>query len=293
MDVIVFDLNHLPPKEEGLSLALGNFDGCHVGHQALFVETALHASGVSAALFFDEPFGEGPCLSSVADKKRYALSSRLDRLYVLENAKGVYGFSPEEFMEKVLLPLGTKRVVVGEDFRFGRGAKGNADDLRKYFEVEVVPLLSIDGSKAASRTIKEYLLSGDMEKAMAMLGRPYEVSGKVAAGFHNGIKIGYPTLNVHSSFPYVLPKSGVYAGMVYISGKAHRAMINVGNNPTVGALRKPLVEVHVLDFDEECYGKFVYVSFLAFVREEKKFHSLEELGKQLREDERKIRDILA
>lgn len=293
METIYFSLNNMPVKNEGLSLALGNFDGVHRGHQRLFVETSLNSSRDAAALFFDEPFLSGPYLSSLDDKLRHALSSRLDALYVLQDAKSIYSLTPEEFIEKILLPLGTRRVVVGEDFRFGRGGVGDADTLRRYFDVDVVPLLLENGEKVSSTAAKHYLSLGDIEKTTSLLGRPYEISGVVGEGFHNGAKIGYPTANIHSDFPYVLPRPGVYAGVIYLSGKAYRAMINVGLNPTVGALSKPLVEVHVLDYEEDCYGKKAYVGFLAYVREEKKFASLDELGKQLREDERRIRDILA
>ena len=293
MDVVEFDLSHLPEKEEKLSLALGNFDGCHKGHQKLFIETALGSSGTSAALLFDEPFGHGPFLSSIEDKKRYCFSSRLERLYILKNARDVYSFSPEEFIEKVLLPLGTSRVVIGSDFRFGSGASGGVEELKRHFDVDVVPLLCEGENKVASTAIRSYLSEGDLQKANAMLGRPYEVMGIVAEGLHNGEKIGYKTCNIHLDFPYVLPLSGVYAGMVYLYGKAYRAMINVGTNPTVGVLSRPLVEVHVLDFDEDCYGARAYVRFLSFVRKEIRFESLDALRGQLKKDEREIRDILA
>ena len=293
MDTVLFDLNHLPQAREDLSLALGNFDGFHAGHQRLFVETSLHAKGDAAALVFDEPFYEGPYLSNVQDKKRYALSSRLDALYVLQGAKEVYSLSAEEFIEKVLLPLGTRRVVVGEDFRFGKGAAGDPELLKRYFDVDVVPLLTEEGEKVSSTAIKKSLLEGDILRANKFLGRPYEISGKVVEGLHNGAKIGFPTANVSSSFPYVLPKSGVYAGVVYLLGKAYRAMINVGTNPTIGVIEKPLVEAHILDYEGDCYDAFVYVAFLAFIREEARFDDLAKLAQQLRKDEKIIRDLLA
>ena len=292
-DIIRFDLDHMPEANPGLTLALGNFDGVHRGHQRLFVETSLEASGDAAVLFFAHPFGYGPSLSSLEDKIRYAGTSRLDKLYVFDNDERVFGLSAEEFIERVLLPLGTKTVVVGEDFRFGKNRSGDASLLQKYFRVIVVPLLEEDGSKVSSTRIKELLHEGDILKANALLGRSYEIKGTIVHGFHNGSKIGFPTANIDCPFPYVLPQSGVYCGVVYLSGKAYRAMVNVGSNPTIGALDHPIIEAHILDFDDDCYDKTMYCAFLAYIRPEMKFDSMEELQKQLRIDETKIRDILA
>ena len=293
MEVVRFDLNHMPEKNPGLSLALGNFDGVHVGHQALFVETALHAKGDSGVLLFSKPFGEGPFLSSIEDKIRFALSSRLDIVYVLENDDSLFFLSPEEFIDTVLKPLGCSRVVMGEDFRFGAKASGNPETLKAHFDVEVVPLLCLEGTKVSSSTIKDRLLAGYVEGAREMLGKSYEIVGKVRQGFGNGRKIGFPTANLELSFDYLLPKPGVYCGVGYVNGIAHRAMVNVGTNPTVGALSHPIVEAHFLDFDEDCYGKTCYVSFLAYLREEKKFSSLEELRSQLLIDLETVKEILA
>ncbi|MCR5348205.1 MAG: riboflavin biosynthesis protein RibF [Bacilli bacterium] len=292
MEVYRFDLDHLPPCSPGLSLALGNFDGFHKGHQSLFVKTALDASSNSGALIFETPFGNGPFLSSSEDKKRYALSSRLDSLYVL-SGKEVYSLSAEEFIRRVLLPLGTKRVVVGEDFRFGKDRSGDVSLLKEYFDVDVVPFCLHKGVKVSSRSIKELLSLGQVEEAAELLGKPYEVSGIVAEGFHNGRKIGYPTLNLSLTYDYVLPMAGVYCGVVYVSGVAYRAMVNVGTNPTLGLLDKPIVEAYLLDYEGECYGKLAYCAFLRFLREERKFGSLEELKAQLEIDEANVKESLS
>ena len=293
MDVVRFSLDKLPEPSKGLSLALGNFDGLHIGHQRLFVETALHAKGDSAVLFFKKPYGGGPILTDVEDKLRLSLPSRLDRCYVLENDESLFDMEAEEFIEKVLVPLGTARVVVGEDFRFGQGAKGNPELLKKYFDVEIVPLLQLEGSKVSSSAIKALLFEDEVELATEWLGRPYELRGIISKGLGNGRTIGFPTANLELAADYVLPLPGVYCGVAYVSGIAYRAMINVGTNPTVGKLDQPIVEAHLLDFDKECYGQTCYVSFLRFIREEKRFDSLEELRKQLVQDEATVREMLA
>ena len=293
MKRIDFSLENMPERNEGLTLALGNFDGIHQGHQRLFVRAMEQARADAAALFFETPFGEGKVLTSVDDKCRFALSSRLDAVYVLHNDASLFALSPEEFMTRVLLPLGVKRVVVGEDFRFGHKASGAPKDLEKYFEVTVEPLYKINDEKVASSSIKGYLAQGEILKATEALGHTYEVQGTVVEGFHNGSKLGYPTANIALLADYVLPKCGVYAGVCYISGIAYRAIINVGRNPTIGLLNEDIIEAHLLDYDADCYGKRIYCSFLAFLREERRFESLDELKEQLSRDEFLLRDVLA
>ncbi len=284
MDIVRFDINHLPAPEKNLSLALGNFDAFHHGHQKVFVETALGAEGTSAALLFAKPFGRGRSLCSLEDKIRLSSNSRLDALYILENDESLFELSAEEFIERVLLPLGTTRVVVGEDFRFGKGQGGGLDELKARFKVEVVPLLEYKGKKIASRDIKKDIEAGHLEDLPGTLGRRYEVKGIVQHGLENGRSIGFPTINLGLDFPYVLPRTGVYIGISYISGIAYKSIINVGRNPTVGVLKHPLIEAHLLDYHGDAYGKLAYVAFFSFLREEAKFDSLEDLRKQLEKD---------
>lgn len=292
MEIVRFTLASLPKKRESLSLALGNFDGLHRGHQSLFVHTSMESTGDAGALFFARPFGKGPYLTSVEDKIRLALNSHLDVIYVLDNDDSFFSLSPEVFICDVLKPLGTARVVVGEDFRFGKDGAGDIETLKDHFQVDVVPMVTHEGKKIASRDIKALLEEGKVDLAAEMLGKPYEVSGIISEGFHNGEKLGFPTANISSSFDYVLPGPGVYCGVCYVSGVAYRAMVNVGVNPTIGKLVRPIIEAHLLDFDKRCYGKTIYCSFLRKIRDEVKFATLDELKEQLKKDEASVRMML-
>ncbi len=284
MDIIRFDLDHLPKPEKNLSLALGTFDALHKGHQLVFVDTALGAEGTAAALLFAKPYGGKGGLCSLEDKIRLTSSSRLDALYILENDDSLYDLSASEFIEKVLIPLGTTRVVIGEDFRFGKGQGGGLRELKAHFKVEVVPLLEHKGAKISSHLIKEDIRRGHLDDLPATLGRRYEVQGKVGHGLENGRRIGFPTINLELDFPYVLPRTGVYIGIAYVSGIAYKSIINVGANPTVGVLKHPQIEAHLLEYDGDAYNKRAYVAFYAFLREESKFASLEALKEQLEKD---------
>ena len=281
---IDFSLNHLPEKKEGLTLALGNFDGLHLGHQSLVKEAELLPSP-TGILFFKRPYlSTRPILSSVEDKIRYCAPFSLDCAYILDNDPSFYSLSKEDFVS-LLKELGTQRVVVGEDFRFGKGQEGGIEELRKAFETHVAPLLLLNGKKVSSTQIREDLLAGDVEGAKALLGRPYEIVGEVVHGLSNGRKIGFPTLNLQTYCNYLLPQNGVYAGIVYLSGIPYKAMINVGTNPTIGKLSFPLAEAHLIGADVDGYGKRAYFSFLKRIRGERKFASLEELSQQLKIDE--------
>ena len=136
-----------------------------------------------------------------------------------------------------------------------------------------------------------YLKEGEIEKASQMLGRYYSVKGKVISGFHNGRIIGFPTMNLSLSSPYLLPKIGVYFSLTWVNGKPYRSITNVGNNPTVGLLNEVKIETHLLGFKEDAYGKEIEVQFLSFLREEITFSSLEDLALQLKEDQEKARKL--
>lgn len=284
MEIVRFTLDKLPKKEKNLSLALGNFDAFHRGHQRVFVETALGAEGLSAALLFAKPFGVGNAISSLEDKIRLSYATRLDALYILQNDDSLFDMSASSFIENVLVPLGVSRVVVGEDFRFGKGKGGGIEELCRRFKVEVVPLLEAHGEKISSSSIRTAIEQGRVDGLEETLGRRYEIAGSVVEGLRNGRTIGFPTINLGLDFPYCLPRSGVYLGIVYLSGIAYKAIINVGTNPTVGELTHPQIEAHLLRFEGDAYGKKAYVSFYSFLREERKFASLEKLGEQLRKD---------
>ena len=292
MDKIVFSLDKLPEKKENLTIALGNFDGFHLGHQSLANETRINAVGSSAILFFTRPFKDDEVLSDLEDKIRFSYSFGLDYAYCLENDSSFYELDPSSFMD-MLEKLGTTKVVCGPDFRFGKEKKGDVDALKKRFQVDVVSFLKDSkGEKISSHHIKELIREGNIEEAAKDLGRNYETKGIVVHGLENGRRIGFPTLNLEPSAHYALPKRGVYAGLVYLSGIPYKAMINVGNNPTIGSRETPIEEAHLFNFSGDAYGKRSYFQYVSYIREEKKFASLEELKNQLNQDKEAVLEIL-
>lgn len=278
MEIVRFSGRDLPEGKENLTMALGFFDGMHLGHQDLLSRAALEASGLSSVLLFTAlPFkGDDRCLTSLEDKLRIAAKLRIDVAYVYEPDEAFFAMGKEEFIRDFLLPLGVKRVVVGEDYRFGKGASGNVEDLKGAFALTVVPTRVLDGERVSSSRIKQALCRREVALANRLLGRPYQVVGKIVHGKARGRTIGFPTLNFALSAPYLLPPDGIYAGIAYVLGLPYLALINVGMNPTFGELLSPLVEAHLLGYEGDAYGKTVYLDFLDAGREEKKFAGIGE-----------------
>ncbi|MCQ2743060.1 MAG: bifunctional riboflavin kinase/FAD synthetase [Bacilli bacterium] len=299
MEVVSLDPKNMPQNKKPITLCLGTFDGVHQGHQRLLIQAVLDATYQSAVLLFDvSPASflkngkHKEILTSLEDKLRLMNALRIEKAYVVHVDEGFFNNSPEEFIDKYIKPLNIERIVVGTDFRFGSHAKGNIETLKQYFEVEAIPLLEVDGQKVSTQEIVSLIKDGRVKEAGDLMGHDYEVVGKVVEGLHNGSKIGFPTANLALSHNYVLPKRGVYRGLTYVNGIPHISIINVGDNPTVGELKKDIIESHLIDYKGDLYDKTVYVVFMDRIRDEIKFSSLDELKAQLQKDSIETKELL-
>jgi riboflavin kinase/FMN adenylyltransferase len=292
--------------EDGSAVAIGVFDGVHIGHRRV-LDSLLHADTELArvAMTFGthpasllSPDSAPPRLSTL--KRRFDLFGRagIDRVAVLGFDEEMRNMTPEDFVRRYLVDGLTSRfVVVGIGFRFGRGAIGTTETLaalgeRYGFGVEVVDIACDHGTEIRSTAIREALCDGDVERAAAMLGRPYDLEGIVVPGDGRGRQIGVPTANV--SFPAMLavPRHGVYAVNAVIDGIGHPAVANLGIRPTFGG-EDEVLEVHVLGLDRDLCGKHVSVEFLGRVRDERRFESIDELLVQIQKDIASATEILA
>ena len=212
-----------------------------------------------------------------------------DKQWVLDKIYESTAYAAEHGLYISVVAEDASRADLGYLIDFAKEAKGTPSFLRESFRVEEIPLLLIDGEKVSSSRLREIISKeGDVELATSLLGHPYEMRGKVRKGLHNGTRIGFPTLNLLPDAPYVYPAAGVYEGVSYLSGLAYRSLINVGVNPTVGALKEPQVESHLLGYHGDAYGKTIYVSFSRRIRGEIKFASLDELKAQIEKDKASI-----
>lgn len=286
-------------KDLGTCVALGNFDGIHLGHRAIIencILSAKQAGLVSLVWSFRRhpehimkgSFSSGSILS-LADKVATLKKIGIDQI-VLEDFERVRDLSPEDFCEQILLgELYARKVFCGFNFRFGKNGGGDASFLRKYLAKKGVEVVIADpvcrgGETISSTRIRGLLTRGEMEEAALLLNRPYSIAFPVLHGKHLGTTIGFPTLNQAFPGEYVIPRKGVYAVRVSFDGLVYFGVCNVGSRPTVDRDEKIIAETHLFDFSGDLYGKTVRVEFFHFLRPEKQFSSLEELKKQIAQD---------
>lgn len=307
MEVVRLDAASAPrwPRP---SVAVGNFDGVHRGHQALVasaVAAAAAAEGTPVVLTFDphparviSPETAPTALMTVAQKSAALERAGVHAMAVLPFTADVAGATPEEFVERVLhRALGAEAVVVGANFRFGRGRAGDVGDLRRHGEslgirvVEVPPVVVL-GDRVSSSRIREALARGDTRAAAALLGRPYWIEGRIVSGDGRGRTLGIPTANLDPENE-TLPALGVYAAWCW-PGRVQPgipAVVNVGRRPTFGG-RSVSVEAHLLDYAGDLYGQPMSLAFVTRIRAERTFSGAEALVAQIREDFLAARHVL-
>ncbi|MFY0529266.1 bifunctional riboflavin kinase/FAD synthetase [Archangium gephyra] len=294
----------------GCSLALGNFDGVHLGHQALFAEARRQGSP-SAALTFQPHPGKvlqpdlAPKLISLLPRKLELFASRgLDAAVVQPFTREYARHSPRDFEASLLDVLGARHLVVGYDFTYGAARAGTADTLREAAaargaQVHVVAPVTVDGVVASSSKVREYILEGRVSAAQRLLGRPFDLDGTVVTGHGRGRGIGFPTANVDTQNE-LRPAAGVYAIRVRFLGAPGTppdtswlpGVANIGVKPTFG-VNEVTIEAHLLDFSGDLYGKELRVQFLERLRPERRFGSVAELVGQIKRDVEAARAVIA
>jgi riboflavin kinase/FMN adenylyltransferase len=297
----------------GTAVTIGAYDGVHLGHRALLADLSRRATAAgltTVVVTFDRhpayvvrPDSAPKQLTSLEQKLELLADAGIQRTEVIRFDEARADESAEDFVQEVLVDqLGARLVVVGEDFHFGHGRKGNVELLRRLgadhgFEVVGVALTG-DGAEAVSSTrIRALLAAGEVEEAARLLGRHHEVRGPVVRGDgRGGPDLGFPTANLAVPDDIALPADGVYAGHYRRpDGAVHRAAINVGRRPTFyePATAPVLVEAYLLGFDGELYGEPARVSFAHRLRDEQRFDSVEELVAQMRADVAATERVLA
>ena len=283
------------------SLALGAFDGLHRGHMAVIRRACAPGEGgrrlqPAVFTFSRSPAGNSAVLTG-RDKERLLEDAGVEVLYSLEFSQ-VKDWEAEAFVEQVLFETcAAQRLCCGEDFRFGRGARGDTALLqplcaRRGVELTVVPPVKEGGEKVSSTRIRAAVEAGDISLANRLLGRPFGFSLEVIHGNHIGTGLGTPTINQAIPEGFVLPRFGVYASWCRVGGEYFYGVTNVGVKPTVGSDRV-LAETWMPEFQGDLYGKRVRVFLLEFLRPEKKFGSLEELKAAIQTNGEQAKEVAA
>ena len=297
----------LPARADGpIALTIGNFDGVHRGHQAMLMRLTEAAEDLRlppAVLTFDphprEFFARDaapPRLTRLRQKLEAFRTFGVARTYVAKFDASLAGLTPQAFIDDVLVArLAVRWVLVGDDFRFGKARAGDLAVLRahaKTFSVEGMRTITVASERASSTAVREALAAGELDRAGALLGRPYVISGRVGHGEKRGRELGFPTANL--PLRQRPPLTGIFAVRVHGLGAAPRAGVaSLGVRPTIAAGGKPILEVFVFDFDETIYGRRVSVEFLHKLRDEEKYDTLDALTRQIRADVVEARDYFA
>ena len=282
------------------AIALGFFDGVHLGHGELLKMTNKRAEeigGEPSVLTFDvHPdtlvFNkEVPLINSAISRQEI-----INRCYGIKNVvflhfnRRVMQMPWREFIENLITELNIGWIIVGHDFCFGHRGEGTALRLKDYCEehglgCDIIPACTIDGEIISSTRIRELILQGEIEKANEFLGHPHTLSDTVHSGYHLGTKMGTPTINMYFPEGVLVPKHGVYASRVFLDdGLSYCAVTNVGVRPTVGENNKVNVESYLLNYSGNLYGRQARLEFLSYIRPEVKFASVDELGAQIKRD---------
>ncbi len=277
-------------------VALGMFDGVHIGHKALLrrtVEEAKRFRAVPAAYTFsNHPMealgGSVRLLTGMRDRNALIRSLGIEELVSEPFTKQTAVLSPEAFVEELLTRWDVRALVAGYNYTFGDGGRGTPETLRqigeeKGFCVVVVPPVMLGGAPVSSTRVRETIEHGEMQLAAELLGRPYLLSGRVVQNKRIGRRIGFPTANIEPDETRVLPPDGVYASYAYVQGAAYRAVTNVGVNPTVHG-EKRSVETHLIGFDADIYGAELQIGFRFRIRDEITFDSVDALKAQIERD---------
>jgi riboflavin kinase/FMN adenylyltransferase len=309
--IIIEDIKKITKPYKNAVITIGNFDGVHLGHQALFhnlIEKAIALNGTSIAMTFEphpirvlKKNNHPPLITLYEQKVELIEKAGLDVLICIPFTQEFAAIPAKEFVEDILVKrIGIKAIAVGEDYTFGKNREGNLALLKSLgnqcgFEVILIDELHISNTypeRISSTKIRELVMAGKVAESKKLLGRYYQIRGKVEVGRDRGGKLlGFPTANINL-YDELRPKIGVYAVIVECKGENFKGVANIGYSPTFDDYIFT-VEAHILDFKENIYGQKIRVNFIDRLRDEKKFSNISELSEQIKKDIIKARKILS
>ena len=306
---ILRSISELNQLRGPLFLAIGVFDGVHRGHQAVISTSARHAhsaEGTSVVVTFDphpakvlRPRDAPHLLTATQHKIALIRALGVSHLLIIEFNREFAATSPEDFVQQLVThskPL--REICVGHEWSFGKNRRGNLDVLKKLgahfdFNVVGIPPVMVHGAVVSSTAIRQVVEAGSLAEAAEMLGRDYTILGTVTRGNQLGKKIGFPTANL-SAHSEQFPPNGVYLAEAWFEEVLYHGVVNLGYRPTVSRGKSQrLLEIHLLDFERDIYGKDLEVRFVRYLRPERKFETVEALSRQINADVRQARDICA
>lgn len=278
-------------------VALGTFDGVHLGHTAVLKSVSLYDDLVPVCLSFKgtpkSELGQNTPLLLDDDRrteKIKALGFESVELFCFRDIKNL---SPRQFLDMIVAKYSVKAICCGFNYRFGKNGEGDTDFLKKYCNengigLNVVGKVTVDGETVSSTLIRQYITDGNIEKANRLLGYRYSIEGEILHGFKRGRELGFPTVNQDMPRAICCPKFGVYSSFVTLDGKEYKGLTNIGNNPTFG-LDTVKAETYIHGFSGNAYGKSAKIELVRFIRPEMRFDSADKLREQLKIDLEKVK----
>mgnify|MGYP000669025770 FL=1 len=305
----IIDAMNKSKNNYATAVALGNFDGIHVGHQYLLndnIEKAKEKSLIPSVLIFrnhtktilkDKKSSEIDILTTYEQKMKILEGLGIEVVYAMDFNEDIMRLSPDMFINDIVLGrLNARLITVGFDYRFGYKAQGNSEYLKKYgkrngFEVNIIDPVYIENEIVSSTSIRNLIRSGNIKKANRFLGRNFSLIGTVIRGRSRGRKLGFPTANIRLADRYVIPKTGVYKTFTTLGSSRFVSLTNIGYNPTFNE-KELKIETYMLGFSGDIYGQTIEVEFIEFIRDDIKFNTVEELKEQMYKDLRYIKNSL-
>ena len=300
------ELAKLKPEKDTL-LTIGVFDGVHLGHKYLLSQLTKQAREqnlLSGVVTFDQhphqvlsPQSKLPFLTDLTQRINLLKNEGVEAIFTLSFTGELAQLSARQFVSLLKKYLRMRGMVIGPDFALGQNREGNADVLRTLgqdmgFSITVISPIMINGEVVSSTAIRNALADGDMKRVFHLVGRPFSLNGRVTSGAGRGVELGFPTANLDIDQRQALPADGVYATWAYIDGQAYQSMTNIGRQPTFGGSQR-VVEVYILDYHSNLYGRELRIDLIERLRGEKQFDTPEELKKQITEDINQGRAILS
>ena len=275
-------------SDEPIDIILGNFDGIHIGHIQLINFGVQNSKNKVAILTFLNSFknDKDACLTSFEDKIEYFEKLGINYVFTLDFNDYIKNTEYIDFIELFLKKLNIKNIYCGEDFKFGKEAKGDVNTLSSFYKDTHILNFVLDknGNKISSCNIKKYIKNGDIINANNDLGYEYHIKGKIIIGKKIGRTLGFPTANIKLNFNYCLPNNGVYVTKIEINNVIYKSITNIGISPTIKNDNIITIETYIFDFNKDIYGEEVILYFVDKLRNEMKFNSIDELKDKIKND---------
>jgi riboflavin kinase/FMN adenylyltransferase len=306
MQVVDEELARFSPEKD-TTLTIGVFDGVHLGHKYLISQLLVQARQrglLSGVVTFKQhprellsPHARPSYLITLEEREQLLKQEGVDFVVALSFTKELANLTAREFVTLLMKYLRMRGLVIGPDFALGKNREGSAAALSALgkemgFTVTSVMPKKLDGEVASSTAIRNALAEGDMRKVTTLFGHPFSLHGKVTTGEHRGVGMGFPTANIEVDAHHALPPDGVYATWAYVGNKVYQSMTNIGRRPTFGVHNKRTIEVFILSYDQDLYGKDLKIELVERLRSERKFENSEALKKQIAEDVKRGKEIL-